>query len=160
MPTHLRRKLFHSPVPPTANTSTAFEALTWTEVGAVEQLPVFGNTHANIESGSVTDGTMYNDKGMKSFRSSEIICLTPEEADAGQTALVASANSWPGRCALKMGIDLGSGTNYALAAGDAIVYAHGYVHSHVRNQGTGSSYQGFTVTFQQNADEVEATEPV
>ncbi|MCT4369116.1 hypothetical protein CLG85_001660 [Yangia mangrovi] len=153
---HIGATLYISTTLPATNNAAGFEALTWVQVNGLIQEPQLGKTDAMIDVPNLTTGFTKAVKGAGTGMDSQAQ-FEDVASDAGQTALIAAAQSYPGACAVKVGY--GTGTDNALQSGDPVVYAQGIAHSHQRNQGTTTSYKGFQVGFRQNATAVEATEP-
>jgi len=148
--------LFVAEAYPSANTSTAFESLTWVKVEGLITLPQLGVTHSMIDVPDLQTGFTSAVKGAgqgvdttATFRN--------VASDAGQEDLKNSADSQAGIISIKI-VD-GSGTAQAPAAGDPVKYAQGIAHSHQPNQGDNTSYEGFTVGFRQNAPTIDGVEP-
>lgn len=154
---HLGKSIFVSAANPATNDAAGFEALTWTEVAGLQQLPQFGVTHAGIDVPDLKSGFTGAIKGAASGKDSQMIFRTVA-SDAGAAILLAQANDNTGELSVK--VVTGSGTNNAPVTGDPVQYAQGYCHSHEENQGTDSTHEGFTVSLKQNDFTIKATEPV
>jgi len=141
---------------PSANTSTAFESLTWVKVNGLQTLPQLGVTHSMIDVPDLQTGFTSAVKG--AGQGVDTTATFREVAsDAGQEDLKAAANSQAGIMSIKI-VD-GSGTDQAPVSGDPVIYAQGIAHSHQPNQGDNASFEGFTISFRQNAPTIVATEP-
>lgn len=156
--TNIGKSVYYSPALPATNDAAGFEALTWTEVEHPIQAPQFGISHANIDVPDLKGGLTIGVKGAASGTDSQSTYrIEGGELETGQTALKTAAETSGTVGSFKIG--RGSGTAGALATGDPVEYAQGYVHSYVENQATNDSYEGFSVNFKQNAVSVKATEP-
>lgn len=153
---HIGATLYISTTLPATNDTTGFEALTWTQVKGLVQEPQLGKTDGMIDIPDMTTGFTQGTKGGGAGVDSETM-FRDVPSDAGQTAIIAAAQTYPGDCAIKIGY--GTGTDNALATGDKVKYAQGVVHSYVENQGSDTSYKGFTVGYRSNAVPVHGTEP-
>jgi len=141
---------------PSANTSTAFEALTWVKVGGLITLPQLGVTHSMIDVPDLQTGFTSAVKGAgQGVDTTATFRDVP--ADAEQEDIKTAADSQAGILSVKI-VD-GSGTAQAPVSGDPVRYAQGIAHSHQPNQGDNASYEGFSVGFRQNAPTIVATEP-
>jgi len=141
---------------PSANTSTAFEALTWVKVEGLITLPQLGVTHSMIDVPDLQTGFTGAVKGAgQGVDTTATFRDVP--ADAGQEDIKTAADSQAGILSVKI-VD-GSGTAQAPVSGDPVRYAQGIAHSHQPNQGDNASYEGFSVGFRQNAPTIVATEP-
>lgn len=145
---------------PSANTITAFEALTWVQFKGHKSLPVLGVTHAGIDVEDLATGFTASVKGAATGRDSSFSCRGIP-ADAGQIDVIEQCADEAGLGSVKLltgsGTDGGDGP--APATGDVVVYAQGYFHSYDPNQGTTSTSEGFTASFRQNAPTVTGTQP-
>ena len=145
---------------PTANTTTAFEALTWVQVKGIITLPVLGITHNGIDIPDLALGFTQSVKGAGAGKDST---FTYREiaADAGQIDVAEQCADSAGLGSVK--IAQGTGTvgadGPAVETGDVVTYAQGYFHTRDPNPGTDSDYKGFTASFRQNAIELTGTEP-
>ena len=141
---------------PSANTSTAFESLTWVKVEGLITLPQLGVTHSMIDVPDLQTGFTSAVKGAgQGVDTTATFRDVP--ADAGQEDIKVAADSQAGILSVKI-VD-GSGTAQAPVSGDPVRYAQGIAHSHQPNQGDNASYEGFSVGFRQNAPTIVATEP-
>ena len=141
---------------PSANTSTAFEALTWVKVEGLITLPQLGVTHSMIDVPDLQTGFTSAVKGAgQGVDTTATFRDVP--ADAGQEDIKAAADSQAGILSVKI-VD-GSGTAQAPVSGDPVLYAQGIAHSHQPNQGDNASYEGFSVGFRQNAPTIVSAEP-
>lgn len=151
---HIGLKVFVSAAKPATNDAAGFAALTWTPVANPTQAPAFGFTHAAIEAPDLEAGINRSIKGMGAGAESTMAFILVD-ADAGQVIVRDQARSSQGTLSVKIGYPDGA----ALAAGDDVVYAQGYVGSYTPNPRDGTNYRGFTVTFKQDLVEVNATQP-
>ena len=155
MTNFIGQTLFVAEALPTANTAAAFAALTWVRVKGELDLFQLGITHSLIEKPALSGFTGV-DKGAGTGSEST---ATFEEvpADAGQEDIKNAADGDSGILSVKI-VD-GSGTDNAPVSGDPVIYAQGIAHSHVPNQPTNANFQGFSISFRQNAKTIVATEP-
>jgi hypothetical protein len=153
---NIGKTLYVSATLPTANTATAFAALTWTKVEGLVSGPQLGVTHANIDVPDLQTGFTKGVKGAGQGQDSQM-AFTIDGSDPGRTIVKDAANGGQGLLAIKL--VTGSGANQQPVSGDPVQYAQGYVHSYTENQATTDSYEGFTVNFKQNAQTVDATQP-
>lgn len=155
---HLGKSIFFSTTLPATNDAAGFEALTWTELEYGQSYPQFGISHANIDVEDLKTGFSKGVKGIASGTDSQgSNWIDGSALTTNQAAFKAACDSPGGDIAIKIGT--GSGTDNALAEGDPVVYAQGYVHSFQKMQATASNYEGFTYNFKQNAPEVIDDEP-
>lgn len=154
---HIASTVWMSTTLPSAETSTAYEALTWVQIKGVQTLPVFGRSHGNTDVDDLQAGETIGVKGMGSGNDSSMTFFTVD-ADPGQVALEAACEDSQGLLALKV-CERGTGTDNLPATGDKVRYAKGYAHSFLPNPGSGTSSDGFSANFKQNGIKVEATEP-
>ena len=155
---NIGKSVYYSTALPATNDAAGFEALTWVELEFPETLPQFGVTNNNIDIPDLKSGFTKGSKGAASGVDSQGSFRIDGSALAtGQAAFKTLCDSPGGACAVKIGT--GTGTAQALAAGDAVEYAQGYVHSYQENQATDSSYEGAVYNFKQNALTVKGTEP-
>ncbi|MGB0854238.1 MAG: hypothetical protein ACPGSI_13175 [Pikeienuella sp.] len=159
---HIGKTLWMKSIAPAANTSAGFEALTgtWTQITGANTLPVFGVSHNNIDVPDLATGFTSGVKGAGSGRDTQF-AFRGIPLDAGQVAAIAAANDAQGIVSLKIvdGSGTDSGAGPAPVTGDAVEYAHGYLHSYEPNQGSDSTHEGGSINFKQNAPTVAATEP-
>ncbi|MCA0961145.1 hypothetical protein [Salipiger bermudensis] len=153
---HIGATLFISTTLPETNDAAGYEALTWMQVNGLIQEPQLGKTDAMIDVPDLTTGFTTAVKGAGTGMDSQAQ-FRDVPNDAGQAAIIAAAQSYPGKIAVKIGY--GTGTDNELTTGDPVAYSQGIAHSHQRNQGNTTSYRGFAVGFRQNVPAVEATEP-
>ena len=71
-------------------TEVGHEALTWVDIGGVEEIGEFGDTTNLIGSGNLVTGRVTQLKGGITGQTTPIV-ITIESGDAGQTALIAAA---------------------------------------------------------------------
>jgi len=155
---HIGKTIYVAPAAPATNDTAGFEALTWTKVDGVQTLPQFGISNADIPVGDLQTGFTSGVKGAGTGNDST--CSFRDVAgDAGQAQArsLADAPGTGGTASVR--IVKGSGPDQAPATGDPVEYAHGYLHSYIRNQGDDSSHEGFSVNFRQNAFTVEDVMP-
>lgn len=145
---------------PSANTTTGFEALTWVQLKGHQTLPVFGVSHSNIDVPDLSTGFTSGVKGAASGRDTTFT-FHGDGTDTGIATAITAAADNDGIYSLKIvrgsGTDTGDGP--APTTGDAVQYAHGYLHSYEENQGSDSTHEGGSINFKQNAATVTGTEP-
>lgn len=141
---------------PATNNAAGFEALTWLKVNGLVTGPAFGVTHAAVEIPDLQTGFGRAVKGMGQGMESSLSCRYIS-GDAGQEKLKELAELGGGVASIKIG--WGTGANQALVQDDEVKYAQGFLHSYQENAATGDSFEGFTVTFRQNAPHVVDEEP-
>lgn len=154
---HIGKTIYVSAALPATNDDTGFEALTWTKVNGVQQLPQLGITHASIDVPDLETGFTEAIKGAGSGLDSQMT-FRDVASDTGQALVRTTADGGQGLMSVK--IVTGSGTDNAPVAGDPVRYAQGFVHSYQENQGNDTTHEGFAVNFRQNKPTVVATEPV
>lgn len=153
---HIGKTVYISAALPATNDKAGFEALNWTQVKGVQQLPQLGFQHATIDVDDLTSGITTGVKGMGSGVDTSM-AFRNVDSDTGQALAKTTADSATGVCSVKIGT--GSGAAGALVASDPVQYAQGFLHSYAENQGDGSTFEGFTVGFRQNAVTVDDVEP-
>lgn len=153
---HIGKTMFVSATLPASNTTSAFEGVSWTEVAGVVNGPQLGYQHAMIEIPDLKLGRGTAVKGMGTGSESTMAFRLVAD-DAGQGIVKTIADSAQGQVSIKM--VRGSGSGNAVTAGDPVEYAQGILHSYTLNAADGDSYEGFSVTFRQNAEHLTGTEP-
>lgn len=157
MPNTIGYRVYYSTTLPATNDASGFEALSWSATDGLVQAPQFGVSHAGIDIPDLLTGFTRSVKGAATGNDTQILFHT-EDGTTGHADIKTTADDEGGNIALKLVKD-GTGTGGAPASGDDVEYAQGYLHSFVRNQGTVTAYEGFSVNFRQNKETVEATEP-
>ena len=107
---HLGKSIFVSAANPATNNAAGFEALTWTEVAGLQQLPQLGITHAGIDVPDLKSGFTGAVKGAASGKDTQMV-FRAVAGDAGAAILLAQANDNTGDLSVKI-VD-GSGTDNA-----------------------------------------------
>jgi hypothetical protein len=79
-------------------------------------------------------------------------------SDAGQEDVRGLANASGPASVGSIKIVRGTGTAQAPATNDKVQYAQGYFHSYTENEASDTTFEGFSVTFRQNALTVDALE--
>lgn len=153
---HIGYSVYVATAVPTTNDSTGFEALTWVKVNGLVQGPQLGYEHDQIAIPDLTTGFEDSVKGMGRGTDTQMQFRTVA-SDTGQGNVRTQATDDDGTASVKL--VRGTGTDNAPAEGDYVEYAQGYLHSFLPNQPTGSSYEGFTVSFRSTNKPVVATEP-
>lgn len=82
-------KIFIGPVNSTANTASAYAALTYTEIGEVDSMSEFGPQSSVITFASLGDAIMRKAKGVRDNGDATIV-VANDPRDPGQIALVAA----------------------------------------------------------------------
>jgi hypothetical protein len=145
---------------PSANTSTAFEALTWVQLKKTQLLPSFGVTHSNIDVSDLGTGFTSGVKGPGTGNDSPFT-FHGTGSDTGMATAKTAADGDGGLYSLKIvrgtGTDTGDGP--APVTGDVVEYAQGYVHTLVLNEKSDTSFEGGSINFKQNAKTITSTEP-
>lgn len=154
---HIGYSVYISDAAPATNDDTGFEALTWTLVNGLVQGPQLGFEHDQIAIPDLTTGIEDSVKGMGRGTDTQMQFRTVA-SDTGQGTLRTQAEDDDGTLSVKL--VRGTGTNNAPQSGDYVEYSQGYAHSFIPNQPTGTSYEGFTVSFRATDKPVIATEPV
>ena len=154
---HIGETIYVSRALPATNDAAGFAALDWTKAPGVQQLPQFGVTHANIDVPDLESGFTAGVKGAGAGIDSQMAFrdMGTAEMPAGQRMIKEASDENDGT--LSIMILRGSGTDNAPAAGDPVKYAQGYAHSFTENQGSTTSFKGFTANFKQNARTVTGT---
>lgn len=156
---NIGKSIYFSATLPATNDAAGFEALTWVELEHPQTLPQFGVTNANIDVPDLKTGFTSGVKGAGSGLDTQGSCRIVDSSLAtGQAAFRTVCDSVGGNIAIKIGT--GTGTAGALASGDEVEYAQGYVHSYQENQATTDTHEGFVYNFKQNALTVKDQEPV
>jgi len=155
---HIGKTFYVSAALPATNDAAGFEALSWTEVKGLQQLPQLGVSHANIDVPDLKSGFTSGIKGAATGVDASAAFRFLDSSDPGQVILKDQANHAQGNISVKIGT--GSGTDNALTSGDTVQYAQGYAHSYQEMQGDSTTHEGFTVSFHQNDFTVDGTEPV
>ena len=155
MTNFIGQTLFVAEALPTTNTAAAFAALTWVRVNGELDLFQLGVTHSMVEIPKLSGFTTV-DKGAGTG-SESTATFKEVPSDAGQEDIKNAADGDSGILSVKI-VD-GSGAANAPVSGDPVIYAQGIAHSHVPNQPTNTTFQGFSISFRQNAPTIVATEP-
>lgn len=141
---------------PATNDAAGFEALNWVLVDGLVTGPAFGVTHSAIDIPDLRTGFGKAVKGMGQGMESPMT-FSAKANDAGQTLIKQLAETGGGVGSVKIG--WGSAANEQLDEGDPVKYASGFFHTYQENPASADSYEGFEVTFRQNAAHILATEP-
>ena len=153
--THLGKQVFAAAGIPAANTTTAFEALTWVRVNGFVGGFQLGFEANNIDIPDLAEGITLGAKGMRSGNDSTA-SFRNVASDTGQTNVKGYANDASSAHSVKI---ISAGVSVDAVAGDAVQYAQGYFHSFLENEIAEGGYEGFAVNFRQNAATVNGTEP-
>lgn len=145
---------------PATNNSAGFEALTWVQLKGTQSLPVLGVTHNNIDVADLGTGFTAGVKGAATGKDTQLM-YRGDGTDTGVATAIVAAREKAGLYSLKIvhgsGTDAGDGP--APVAGDAVEYAHGYLHTYEENPKDDTSFAGATINFKQNDFTVDAVEP-
>lgn len=141
---------------PATNDAAGFEALSWTEIGGLVEGPQFGYSHEVIDIPDLKSGYLSGAKGAAAGTDTQMQ-FREVESDTGQALAKTTADDNDGLCSIKVGY--GTGTNSTLTTGDPVEYAQGFLHSHLPNKPTITSFRGFTVGFRSNEPSIIDTEP-
>jgi hypothetical protein len=146
---------------PATNNAAGFEALTWVQLKGMDNLPVFGVTHANNDVRDIATGFTSGNKGAATGKDTSFT-YNGDGTDTGVATAITAAETRPGTYSLKTvrgsGTDAGDGP--APASGDPVQYAQGYLHTYEENPKDDSTNEGASINFKQNAPTVVATQPV
>lgn len=153
---HICTSLYIATAAPATNNKAGFEALSWGQVNGLIQGFQFSISHAMIEIPDLLTGFTTAVKGAATGTDSQAQ-FRHVPADTGQATMLTQSNDNDGIVSIKMGV--GSGANGALAEGDPVIYAQGVLHSHLPNQPTTTSFEGFSVSFRTNDFAVIDVEP-
>ena len=161
---HIGKRIFISPTLPTTNDAAGFEALDdFDEALGWQTLPQLGFTHATIPvpdgPSGITQGMKGAGEGVESTMSFRLIV-----GDDGQELLQALADGGGQSSVGCIKIVSASGALDsdgvpAVLPGDRVQYAQGFFHSYAEVQGDTTSFEGFTVSFRQNALTITDVEP-
>lgn len=152
---HIGKTFYVALAVPATNNNTGFEALTFVKVNGYVSGPQFGFSHSNVDVDALSLGTTVGLKAMGSGMDSQVAFSTVA-SDAGQGHMKDLSDGARGLCSLKI---VDSGGDVAPTTGMLVQYAQGYLHSFQINPVSGSTYEGFTAQFRQNAPHVNATQP-
>jgi len=152
---HLGKQVFAAAGIPSANTTTAFEAMTWVRVNGFVGGLQLGFEANNIDIPDLAEGITLGAKGMRSGNNSTA-SFRNVASDTGQTNVKGYANDASSAHSVKI---ISAGVSVDAVAGDAVQYAQGYFHSFLENEIAEGGYEGFAVNFKQNAATVNGTEP-
>ena len=154
---HIGKSVFFSTALPATNDAAGFEALTWVKVEGFQGGAQFGFDHADIDVPDLESGLTPRLKGMGTGAASTLSFRKVASDTNGQGGLKTLADGSGTVGSIKIG--RGSGAAGALETGDPVEYAQGYFKSYTKMEASGTTHEGFSVVFQQNAPDVEATEP-
>jgi len=153
--THLGKQVFAAAGIPSANTATAFEALTWVRVNGFAGGLQLGFASNNVDIPDIAEGITLGAKGMRSGNDSTA-SFRNVASDTGQTNVKGYADGSTTAHSVKI---VSANAGVAAEAGDAVQYAQGYFHSLLEKEIAEDGYEGFDVNFKQNAATVNGTEP-
>lgn len=119
-----------TPVLDTVDTPAEFAALTWIEVGEVEDMGEFGDESGEVNFSSVSDGRVRKLKGVRDAGSMALV-VGRDPLDAGQIALTAAEQT-----KFNYGIKIQAADAPSDTYTDTIYYFRGKVMSARENYGT------------------------
>lgn len=154
---HIGKSVFFSTALPATNDDTGFEALVWVKVEGFQGGAQFGFDNADIDIPDLQSGITKRAKGMGTGAQSTLSFRRVADDTAGQGGIKTLADGVGTVGSIK--VVRGSGTGGAPEEGDPVEYAQGYYKSYTKMEASGTTHEGFTVIFQQNAPHVEAEEP-
>ena len=157
---NIGKTLYVAQALPATNDAAGFEALTWVQAKGLQVLPQLGTTHAAIDVPDLGTGFTSSVKGAGSGVESSM-SFRKVVADPGQVDIEEQSVDQQGDMSVKIvtGTGADSGDGPLPVSGDVVQYAQGYAHSFTENQGDTTTHEGFTVSFKQGANTVNATEP-
>lgn len=143
---HIGKRVWFSPALPATNDKAGFEALTWTEIGIYQGGARFGFDQADIDVGNLTSGVITKVKGMGTGQASTLSFAnaTAFNTERGTLKTLADGINTVGSIRITR----------AITAGTPVAYAAGFYKSFLEMEESGTSHEGFTVVFQQNAQHV------
>jgi hypothetical protein len=153
---HIGRVLQIALARPATNDNAGFGALTWQTIHDWETLPQFGLAHSDIEVPNGATGFTQSLKGAQTGTATTFSWSTGTTSTGQTNAITAALAAGPGSIVSLRIVEtpvLG-GTP---AATNPMEAATGYLGSLVPNQGSNSSYEGYSVTFRQDAPTVIGT---
>ena len=158
---NIGKTVYYSTALPATNNKAGFEALTWVELEYPVSLPQFGVTHGNIDVPALSGFTAGVKGAATGMDTTGSAIIKDSTLTTNQLAFKAICDGALGNCALKIGTGTGAATEsgLALATGDKVEYAAGYVHSYQDNAKDNSTYEGFQYGFHQNGITVKDVEP-
>ena len=148
---HIGKRVWFSPALPATNDAAGFEALNWTEIGIYQGGARFGFEHEDIDVPNLTTGLTPKLKGMGAGQASTLSFADAASFTSARGDLKALADGTGTVGSIRIARNTTSGT--------PVAYCQGYYKSFVEMEESGTSHEGFTVTFQQNAPHVIATIP-
>lgn len=154
--THIGKTFYISAALPATNDAAGFEALSWTRVTGYQSGLRLGLTHANIAEPNLEEGIDVGLKGMGTG-SRSTLAFRRVASDTGQALVETTCADLDGLVSVKIG--KGTGASGALATGDRVEYAQGYLSDFMTVEASPTTSEGYTAIFQQNAATVTATEP-
>lgn len=137
--------------------NAGFGALTWLTIGNWETLPQFGLVHSEIEVPNGASGITQSLKGAQTGVATTFAWSSGATNDAGQAAVIAAAQAAGAASIVSLRIVQTPVAGGTPVSPDPMDAATGYLGSLVPNQGSNSSYEGFSVTFRQDAPTVMGT---
>lgn len=148
---HIGKRVWFSPALPATNNGAGFEALVWTEIGVYQGGARFGFDHADIDVPDLTQGITPKLKGMGSGQASTLAFADSSAFSAARATLKALADGVGTVGSIRVARDTTPGT--------PVSYCQGYYKSFLEIEDSGTSHEGFTTVFQQNAEHVVTTMP-
>lgn len=155
---HIGRVLQIAVGRPATIDNAGFGAMTWLTVGNWETLPQFGLAHSDIEVPNGATGFTQSIKGAQTGVATTFAwSVGTGAADTGQAAAIAAASAAGAGSIVSLRIVETPVAGGVPASPNPMTAATGYLGSLVPNQGSNSSYEGFSVTFRQDAPTVTGT---
>lgn len=161
---HIGKSVYYAVGAPATNDAAGFEALTWIKIPGYLGGLQFGMTHDNIDIPDLEQGESKTARGMASYPDSTGTWRYRDGAMlTAQQAFLAVVET-PGSPVHSVKVVRGTGAvmpdgGRTPVEGDQVEYAQGYWHSPMDMEQTGTTHEGFSVTFKQNERQVKATEP-
>ena len=155
---HIGRVLQIAAARPATHDNAGFGALTWLTIGNWETLPQFGLSHSDIDVPNGATGITEAVKGAQTGVATTFAwTVGAAAADTGQAAAIAAASAVGAGSIVSLRIVETPAPGGTPASPNPMTAATGYLGSLVPNQGSNSSYEGFTVSFRQNGPTVTGT---
>jgi hypothetical protein len=154
---HIGRVLQIAVGRPATIDNAGFGALTWKTIGNWETLPQFGLSHSDIEVPNAATGFTQSLKGAQTGVATTFAWSNGATPDTGQTEALSAANATGSSSIVSLRIVETATPGGVPASPNPMEAATGYLGSLVPNQGSNSSYEGFSVTFRQDAPTIIGT---
>jgi hypothetical protein len=155
---HIGRVLQIALARPATIDNAGFGALTWHTIDNWETLPQFGLSHNDIEVPNGSTGFTQSLKGAQTGVATTFAwTVGTGAAGTGQTNAITAALAAGAASIVSLRIVDTPVPNATPVATNPMEAATGYLGSLAPNQGTNASYEGFSVTFRQDAPTVIGT---